>query len=84
MQLKTEQGAVPAGIFSKPIVRNHVSANLSLAHGRQSHGRDLMQADGFGGFDPAVASDDAVGVIDQDRVSKSYANTDWCHANAGI
>jgi len=71
LQLKTEQSAIPAGIFGEPIIGNHISANLSLAHGRQSHGRDLIQADGFGGFDAAVASNDAVSVIDQDRVSKT-------------
>ena len=44
---------------------------LGLAHGRQTHGRNLIKADNFGGFDAAVTGDDAVSVIDQNRVGKA-------------
>jgi hypothetical protein len=65
LQLDSEQSPVPAGVFRKPVISDNVSANLGLAHGRQAHGRDLIKTDDFGGFDAAVAGNDAVGVIDQ-------------------
>jgi hypothetical protein len=71
LQLKTEQSAIPAGIFGEPIICNQVSPNLGLAHSRQAHGRDLIKADDFGGFDATVAGNDAVSVIDQDRVGET-------------
>jgi len=64
LQLNSEQGAVPAGVFGKPIIGNHVGPNLSLAHVGQAHGRDLIKADDFGSFDAAVTGNDAVSVID--------------------
>ena len=73
LQLKTEQFTVPAGIFGQTIIGDHVSPNFGFAHRRQTHRRNLVEANGFGSFDPAVPGDDPVGVIDQHGVGKAKA-----------
>jgi hypothetical protein len=71
LQLDSEQSAIPAGVFRQPVIGNHVSTNLGLAHVRQTHGRDLIKTDNFGAFDATVPGYDAVSVIDKDGIGKT-------------
>jgi hypothetical protein len=71
LQFNSEQSAIPAGVFSKPVISDHVSANLGLAHAGQLYCRDLIETDDFGALNATVAGNHEVCVIDQDRVDKA-------------
>src|SRR6267154_2530567 len=53
LQLQRQELAIPAGVFSEPVVSNHIRALLRFGHMIQAYGRYLPDAEQLGGFDPA-------------------------------
>ena len=71
LELDREQVPIPAGILGELVVGDHISADIRLAHARQLDGRDRHAAEQLRGRDTAMPGDDAVRIIDQDRIGES-------------
>ena len=70
LQLDREQLLVPAGVQGKLVVGQDVGAFFGRGEVREAQAGHRRHADRSGGKHPAVAGDDAVAVIDQDRVGE--------------
>lgn len=64
-----QQALVPAGILSQPVVGYHVGPLLGLVEAVELDAGHLGHSQLTGRHDPAVAGDDAVLAVYQDRVS---------------
>ena len=62
-----EKRLVPPGVQGDAIVRQPVSGLLGLGQAGAGDGGNGLQAQGFGGLQPAVAGDDLAALIHQDR-----------------
>ena len=68
LQLDREEFAVPAGVFGELVVGKDVGPLLRLTHILDADNRHALNAKQPRGLEPAVAGDNAVLGIDQDRV----------------
>jgi hypothetical protein len=57
LQLQSQEFAIPSGVFSKPVVSDHIRALLRFCHMIQAYGRHFPDAEQLCGFNPAVTSD---------------------------
>lgn len=70
LELQSEQGRVPAGLFGEPGIGDHIGTDLGGTEMVHPDGRDVLHPQGYGGSDPGMAGDDTVLPVDQNRVDK--------------
>src|SRR5260370_31009505 len=57
LELQRQEIAIPAGIFSQPVIGDHIRALLRFSHMIQAYGLHLTDAEQLGGFNTAVTCD---------------------------
>ena len=71
LQFDRQQLLVPAGLLGELVVGQDIGALIGLAQVRQPAGRHCVDAEELGRFHAAVAGDDLLGIVDQDRVAEA-------------
>lgn len=71
LQLERQEVTIPTGELGQPVVGNHIRPDLCRRQVVNAHRRNVPHAEQLCSLDPAVASDDAVRAVDQDRINKA-------------
>ena len=71
LQLNRQQLPVPAGLLGEPVVGQDVGALIGVAQVRQPACGHCVDTKELGGFHAAVASDDLLRIVHQDRVAEA-------------
>ena len=71
LQLNRQQLPVPSGLLGKLVVGQHIGALIGIAQVRQPARRHRVDAKELGRFHAAVAGDDLLRIVHQDRVAEA-------------
>ena len=71
LQLDRQKLLVPAGLLGELVVGQDVGALIGLAQMRQPAGGHRVDAEELGGFHAAMAGDDLLVIVDQDRIAEA-------------